>query len=202
MTDKILEECKLLAPLEYYTKLGNDNQVSISEDHNVGNKGSLEGKSSEKSVNLEESSTANDSVFPDANMDVYLKQIAAQEKDDHTTTLIILPQLGEYDVFLHFIELLEDLIETEELDEYVQIASFHPNYQFAESDSEDVSNYSNRSPYPTVHLLRVSDVSKAVDQYDGNTDEIWQKNIATLNSLGIKNARNMLQSIVDRSTSM
>jgi uncharacterized protein len=63
------------------------------------------------------------------------------------------------------------------------VASFHPNYQFAGTQAEDIENYTNRSPYPTLHLLREASVELAVAAI-GDADEIYRRNIRTLKDLG------------------
>ena len=65
----------------------------------------------------------------------------------------------------------------------LQVASFHPQYQFAETESDDIENCSNRSPYPTLHLLRESSVERAVAAHP-DTEQISRDNIKTLRQLG------------------
>lgn len=65
----------------------------------------------------------------------------------------------------------------------LQVASFHPDYQFEGTGRDDVENYSNRSPFPTLHLLREESVERAVEQ-DPDTDLIYERNIVTLKRLG------------------
>jgi len=63
------------------------------------------------------------------------------------------------------------------------VASFHPDYQFANSAKDDIENFSNRSPYPTLHLLRESSIERAMDAMS-DTDSIYRRNIETLQRLG------------------
>ena len=72
----------------------------------------------------------------------------------------------------------------------LQIASFHPSYQFAGTKTGDVTNYTNRSPYPTLHLLREASVTRAVDAFPG-VDEIYKVNMATLRKIGPKQLKAM-----------
>ena len=67
----------------------------------------------------------------------------------------------------------------------LQVASFHPRYRFEGSEPDDITNATNRSPYPTLHLLREASVERAVEAF-GDTDEIYRKNIRTLQALGRK----------------
>ena len=101
------------------------------------------------------------------------------------TVLIIHPNcLQEFDDYLDFLSVTTALLEEMELDGVFQIASFHPDYQFEGTKPEAVENYTNRSPYPMLHLLREESVSKAVEHYPG-IDSIPDKNIANLRALGI-----------------
>jgi hypothetical protein len=65
----------------------------------------------------------------------------------------------------------------------IQIASFHPHYQFAGTESDDIGNATNRSPYPTLHLLREESIARAIDSF-GDTRDISAANLATLQQLG------------------
>ena len=71
------------------------------------------------------------------------------------------------------------------LDGDVQLATFHPKYQFEGEDADDVTNWTNRSPWPIFHLLREKDVSDAVESYgEENSDEIWKTNQSTMRKKG------------------
>jgi hypothetical protein len=70
-----------------------------------------------------------------------------------------------------------------ELDGVIQIASLHPQYEFAGSDADDIDNYTNRSPYPTLHLLREASIDRAVAAFPDAAD-IFERNIETLRRLG------------------
>ena len=82
-----------------------------------------------------------------------------------------------------FLDSADGLVESMELDGVLQVASFHPHYQFAGSEPDDISNYTNRSPYPTLHLLREDSVARAVDAFP-DPDAIVDRNIETLTRLG------------------
>ena len=73
--------------------------------------------------------------------------------------------------------------EEPELDGGLQAASFHPQYQFADSHPDEMGNFSNRAPYPTLHLLREESVEKAVAAFP-EAEKIFETNIATLEKLG------------------
>ena len=101
------------------------------------------------------------------------------------TTLIIFPSLfGDFFRYLDFIDYAEQLINDQGYEGVYQLATFHPDYCFADTDFNDVTNYTNRSPYPMVHLLREESLEKAIAYY-GNTEQIPQNNIATLKKLGL-----------------
>ena len=99
------------------------------------------------------------------------------------TSLIIHPNLLldflDYNDFLYE---ANDLLEKTELAGILQIASFHPDYQFADTKYDDSTNRTNRSPYPMLHLLREASIQKAVDDY-GDTDEIWKRNLEIMREL-------------------
>lgn len=100
------------------------------------------------------------------------------------TTLLIHPQvLGDFLDFNDFLDVADAIVEEMELDGELQVASFHPDYQFADSEPDDIENFSNRAPYPTLHLLRESSIAQAVAAFPDAAD-IYETNIATLQRLG------------------
>ena len=100
------------------------------------------------------------------------------------TTLLIHPYvLTDFLDYNDFLEVADAAVSELSLDGEIQVASFHPDYQFAETRYEDVENYSNRAPYPCLHLLRESSVERAVAAFP-EAEKIYQKNIETLKSLG------------------
>jgi hypothetical protein len=103
----------------------------------------------------------------------------------HQTTLLVLPEYASFDAFLELVDVVEVLLESEQMDEHVQVAHFHPEYQFDGEGHDSVENYTNRSPYPVLHLLRVCDVARGVQEYGGDTAPIWQKNKETMKALGL-----------------
>ena len=107
------------------------------------------------------------------------------DPDEIETTLVIHPQvLQDFLDFNDFIGAADALVEDLELDGELQIASFHPQYQFDGTAPDDISNYSNRAPYPTLHILRESSIERAVDTM-ADTDAIYEANMATLEKLGL-----------------
>lgn len=113
-----------------------------------------------------------------------LELLAETDEGKTETTLLIHPQvLGDFLEYNDFLELADALVEELGLDGLLQVASFHPQYQFAETGPDDVTNFSNRSPYPTLHLLRESSVERAVATHP-DTEQIYRDNIKTLRQLG------------------
>jgi hypothetical protein len=100
------------------------------------------------------------------------------------TTLLIHPWvLNDFLEYNDFLEVCDAAVCDLQLQGELQIASFHPRYQFAGTASEDIDNYTNRSPYPMLHLLREASVARAIAAV-GDTDEIYRRNIRTLRELG------------------
>lgn len=100
------------------------------------------------------------------------------------TTLLIHPWvLNDFLDFNDFLGLADELLEDLEYDGILQVASFHPQFQFEGTDVDDVSNATNRSPYPILHLLREESVDRAVAAFP-EAETIYEKNIRTLEELG------------------
>ncbi len=113
-----------------------------------------------------------------------MQHLCASDADSIDTTVIVHPLwLQDFGDFNAFMDLAEALLETLELDGVLQIASFHPQYQFAGTRRDDITNFSNRSPYPTLHLLREDSVSRAVDKHP-ETADIYRNNQRRLRQLG------------------
>lgn len=101
------------------------------------------------------------------------------------TTLLIHPQvLVDFLDYNDFLALADRLLEDLALDGTIQIASFHPDYQFADSQPDDPANCTNRSPYPMLHLLREASIEAATANMP-NPEGIYERNIKTLQELGI-----------------
>ena len=101
------------------------------------------------------------------------------------TVLLLFPDMfSSFDDYLDFVSLAEELLSLSGYDGIYQLATFHPNYCFADVLATDVSNYTNRSPYPMLHILRESSIEKAIDYY-GDTSNIPDNNIATMHQLGL-----------------
>lgn len=106
--------------------------------------------------------------------------------DDIDTTLLVHPQVLQD--FLDYNDFLDDadaLVEAMGLDGVLQVASFHPGFQFADTEPDDITNATNRSPYPTLHLLREDSVDRAVAAFP-EAESIFERNMETLEKLGTK----------------
>lgn len=128
-----------------------------------------------------------DATSIEALLEVLVKELellAETDENKTETTLLIHPQvLGDFLEYNDFLEMADQLVEELDLDGVLQVASFHPQYQFAGTEPEDVENCTNRSPYPTLHLLRESSVERAVAAHP-DTEKIYRDNIKTLRQLG------------------
>lgn len=119
-------------------------------------------------------------------LEAVVRAMLQLDRDDSIeTTLLILP--GSFLLFNDYLNMLdkaETLLDQENYSGIYQMASFHPTYLFAGSNNEDPSNYTNRSPYPMLHLLRESSITKAVDSYPG-IDDVPQRNIDYTKTKGL-----------------
>ncbi len=113
-----------------------------------------------------------------------LQELAAMPADSRETTLLIHPWvLTDFADYNDFLAVADQALAVLELEGVIQIASFHPRYQFADTTPEAIDNYSNRSPYPILHLLREDSVAWAADRM-ADPDEIYRNNIHRLRALG------------------
>ena len=117
-------------------------------------------------------------------LDGELDRLVATPADEIDTTLLIVPTL--FDDFLDFndfLEIAEGVIDEHELEGVVQLASFHPKFQFDGTEPEDMGNFTNRAPFATLHLLREESVARAVEAFP-QADAIFNENIKVLEKLG------------------
>ncbi|MEN9952436.1 MAG: hypothetical protein RLZZ520_704 [Bacteroidota bacterium] len=116
----------------------------------------------------------------------YLEENPAME-----TALLIFPNgFSDFEEYLDLVDLSEKLLKAEGFEGVYQVASFHPNYIFAGSNEDDPANYTNRSPYPMLHLLREDLLEIAIDKH-ANVDDIPNQNIAKAQSLGLEYFKKM-----------
>ena len=113
-----------------------------------------------------------------------LKLIEAASPERIETTLLIHPGvLTEFDAHNDFLSIAEEALTALDLEGVIQIASFHPDYRFAGSAPDDIANATNRSPYPTLHLLREDSIERALASFP-DPDAIYEANIETMARLG------------------
>ena len=113
-----------------------------------------------------------------------MKTLVEADPDTLDTTLLIAPYLLPH--FMDFNEFLFDceaVLRGLDFEGVLQIADFHPGYQFAGTSADDVENFTNQSPYPTLHLLREDSVSRAVEAFP-DAALIYDRNIALLREMG------------------
>lgn len=126
--------------------------------------------------------TTTDALLDDLERE--LKFLAEAATDAVETTLLITPDvLTDFDDFTDFLDLAEVVLRTQSLTGILQVASFHPDYVFADAEDNDVANCTNRAPYPTLHLLREASLAKATAAFPDAAD-IYLRNIETLRALG------------------
>ena len=113
-----------------------------------------------------------------------LKLFQAQSSEELETTILVFPNaLNQFLDYLEYGDIVNKLIADLNLEGEVQLATFHPNYQFAGTTATDVENYTNRSPFPMFHFLREASVEAAIEQH-GNVEVIPLKNIETMKKIG------------------
>ncbi len=130
---------------------------------------------------ISEATTLEDAL---ADLETELRALEAADPQQVDTTLVIYPRafadFVDYNDALFF---AERLVRQLRLDGVLQIASFHPEYRFEGSEADDIENYTNRAPYPILHLLREDSIARAVDAFP-DASAIYEKNQETLRRLG------------------
>lgn len=113
-----------------------------------------------------------------------LETLAEANPEKIDTTLLILPNvLQDFLDFNDFLDVADGIVEELELAGILQVAPFHPQFQFEDTDVDDVTNYTNRSPFPILHLLREDSVTRAVEAFPDEM-HIAENNMETLRKLG------------------
>jgi hypothetical protein len=124
---------------------------------------------------------------PQALLDELLEELGrlvTTPAEELETTLLVIPRmLADFDEFQDFTAAAESALQALGLEGVVQLASFHPDFRFEGTAADDVTNATNRSPFPTLHLLREESIERAVDAH-GDPDRIVEANLATLRALG------------------
>ncbi|QMT59756.1 DUF1415 domain-containing protein [Legionella sp. PC997] len=140
-------------------------------------------------VRIEVSSAKN---FEEGLQDLFMEIELLNANPATGTTLLLYPHfLSEFLEYLDFVDLANEAIMQSGYQGVYQLATFHPAYQFYGTTQDDVSNYTNRSPYPMLHLLRETMLDQAIAFY-GPTEAIPENNIANLRSLGLAKVKRLL----------
>jgi len=129
------------------------------------------------------SAQTSDAILDDLERE--LRTLIAAKPESVDTTLLILPYaLATFDDFVAFLDVVEIALKVQGLTGVIQVASFHPQYRFADAEADDMSNFTNRSPYPVLHLLREESLARAIEAFP-DTAVIYERNMATLRTLGM-----------------
>ena len=114
-----------------------------------------------------------------------LHALAAMPADERETVLLIVPHmLRDFLDFNDFLDEADGVLQELDLEGEFQIASFHPDFQFADTEPDDITNFTNRSPYPTLHLIREASIDRAVEAFP-EAEMIYETNMATMEKLGL-----------------
>lgn len=117
-------------------------------------------------------------------LDSELQLLGDTPADELETTLLVHPTLfPDFDTFNQMLDIADAAVVDNGLEGIVQIAPFHPDFQFEGTDSDDIGNYTNRSPYPTLHLIREDSIAKAAQAFP-DASAIFERNIALLEKMG------------------
>jgi uncharacterized protein len=142
-------------------------------------------------------------VVPNANeekaLEILLNEFQFLDSNKSTeTTLLIFPEgYAKFYDFLDLIEAAEDLLEDEDYEGEYQVAHFHPLYVFGGVNENDASNYTNRSPYPMLHILREDSVTKVVQAFP-EAKEIPKRNIIFARNKGVDYMKQLLENAFKR----
>ena len=121
-----------------------------------------------------------------------LELLRTTDAGEIETTVLIHPYvLNDFLDYNNFLGIVDALIDERDYAGEFQVASFHPHYQFSGTHADDAENYTNRSPYPILHLLREEELSRAIAGY-ARPDKIPERNIRTLEKLGAARMREIL----------
>ena len=117
-------------------------------------------------------------------LDRELQLLGDTPADELETTLLVHPTLfPDFDTFNQMLDIADAAVVDNGLEGIVQIAPFHPDFQFEGTDSDDIGNYTNRSPYPTLPLIREDSIAKAAQAFP-DASAIFERNIALLEKMG------------------
>lgn len=142
-------------------------------------------------------------VMQDSDIASHLQQFADRlaeldNTDSIETCLLIYPEsYRQFDDYLDFLEMSNRLLDELNYTGIYQLASFHPDYLFADSSEHDAGNFTNRSPYPMLHLLREHSIERAVSSYP-DIDQVSDNNIKKLRDIGYEKMQSIIEQIVEQ----
>ncbi len=120
-----------------------------------------------------------------SDLEAELQTLVAADPQAVDTTLLIVPRaLGDFLDYNDCLFFAERMLKQLRLEGVIQIASFHPFYQFEDSEPDDIENYTNRAPYPILHLLREDSIERAVQAFP-DVEDIYERNQETLRRIGL-----------------
>lgn len=126
-----------------------------------------------------------------------LDLLQGSPEQEIATTLLAFPRaLGDFDEYLEFFYEAQDLVAASGLDGLVQLASFHPHYRFEGEEENAASQYSNRAPYPLIHLLRESMLTRVLADF-AHPERIPVRNVETLDGIGAQELARRWQALFD-----
>lgn len=119
-----------------------------------------------------------------ADLQLELEALAEISPEKRDTTMLMAPGcMADFLDFNDFLAVADDLVDAMDLGGILQVASFHPLFQFEGTEADDVTNCTNRGPYPTLHLLREDSIDRAVEVFP-EAEAIFERNIEVLEELG------------------
>jgi hypothetical protein len=131
-------------------------------------------------------------VIPGAGLERCLQALGDEllnldaNRDAETTLVIFKDGFRDFDAYLELLDYAEALLEMQGYEGIYQLASFHPDYVFEDTEEDDAANYTNRSPFPMLHLLRESSVEAAINAYSGDVEEVPARNEALMRERGVE----------------
>jgi uncharacterized protein len=129
-----------------------------------------------------------------------LQALATLEPEDRDTTVLVCPvTFSDFFAFNDFLEIAEAAVEGLGLSGVLQVASFHPQYQFADAKPDDLSHATNQSPYPVLHLIRESSLDRAVEAIP-DPETIWHANVKCMRSMGLAGWEKLQAKIIQRAS--
>jgi hypothetical protein len=128
-------------------------------------------------------------------LSVELRTLTSAPRSSIETTILIHPHvLADFRDYNEFLAIADQRVEEWGFRGIIQIASFHPDYQFADTRADEIENYTNRSPYPMLHLLREESITEVAGD-EAALLEIPERNVQTLRKLGIHAIRGKLEAL-------